>query len=128
MTTSLTIEQFESGELTAGQFDHGAHVYIAWLYVDRYDLATAIGRFDAALRRLTNHLGVPEKYHATITWLFLLLINERFLENEVFPEFRSRNPDLFENSGMTMRKYYSDALLSSDTARERFVLPDRLAN
>ena len=128
MTTSLTIEQFESGGLDAGRFDHEAHVYIAWLYIDRYSLATAIGRFDEALRKATNRLGVPEKYHATITWLFLLLINERFLKNEVFSEFRYRNPDLFQNIGTTIRKYYSDALLSSDAARERFVLPDQLAS
>jgi hypothetical protein len=68
----LTIEQFESGNIDAEMFDHEAHVYVGWLYVQQYELADAIARFDDALRRLTRKLGAPGKYHATITWIFLL--------------------------------------------------------
>ena len=73
----LTIEQFESGQIEADLFDHEAHVYVAWLFVTTFELVDAIARFDSALRRLTARLGVPEKYHATITWFFLFLIAER---------------------------------------------------
>ena len=127
LESKLTIENFERGEVDAERFDHEAHVYMAWLYLREFDLAGAISRFDAALRRLTAKLGVPGKYHATITWLFLLLINERAGRNQSWAAFRSRNPDLISDSKTALQRYYSDALLFSDAAREHFVLPDRLA-
>lgn len=125
--SQLTIEQFERGQVDAEHFDHEAHVYMAWQYLQAFDLAEAIGRFDAALRRLTAKLGVPDKYHATITWLFLLLINERAGKNENWDAFRCRNRDLIADSKTTLQRYYSDKLLFSDSARQHFVLPDRLA-
>ena len=123
----LSIEQFEAGDVDADEFDHEAHVYMGWLYVRAFDLADAVARFDSALRRLTARLGVPGKYHATITWLFLVLINERAVSNETWDDFRSRNKDLIRDSKTTLQRYYSDALLFSDAAREHFVLPDKLA-
>lgn len=123
----LTIEQFEAGDIDAERFDHEAHVYMAWLYVRAFDLADAVSRFDGALRRLTARLGVPGKYHATITWLFLLLINERASKSESWGDFQSRNLDLVRDSKTTLERHYSEALLFSDAAREHFVLPDRIA-
>lgn len=126
LESTLTIELFESGNIDPEQFDHEAHVYIGWLYVRKFELAVAISRFDTGLKRLTAFLGVPEKYHATITWLFLLLIAERFDSDENWQGFRSRNEELISNSKTTLNRYYSDALLFSERARERFVLPDKM--
>ncbi|MGB5719271.1 MAG: hypothetical protein WBM34_01170 [Woeseiaceae bacterium] len=123
----LTIERFESGQVDPGRFDHEAHVYVAWLYVTTFDPAAAILRFDNALRRLTAELGVPEKYHATITWLFLLLVAEKSREDERWERFKARNEDLFGDSKTILRRYYSESLLSSKRAKSRFLLPDRLA-
>ena len=125
LESTLTIELFESGQIDPEQFDHEAHVYVGWLYVREFELAIAISRFDAGLKRLTAQLGVPGKYHATITWLFLLLIAERFDSNENWQRFRSRNEELISNSKTTLNRYYSDTLLFSKRARERFVLPDK---
>ncbi len=124
----LSIEQFEAGDIDAERFDHEAHVYMGWLYVQAFDFADAVARFDAALRRLTARLGVPGKYHATIPWLVLVLINERAEPDESWDAFKSRNADLMRDSKATLQRYYSDTLLSSDAARQHFVLPDRLAD
>jgi hypothetical protein len=125
-----TIESLESATIDADAFDHEAHIYVGWLYLERYPLTEAIEQFTNALRRLTRKLGVPGKYHETISWFYLLLIEERrsvSMPNDWFA-FRRANNDLFCHDDNIVERYYSKELISSDRARQSFVLPDRLAN
>jgi len=92
----FTIERFEAGDIDPARFDHEAHIYVGWLYINAYSRNDAIARFDAALRRLTEKIGAADKYNAMITWLFLLLIAERAQKGEDWLAFRTRNADLFE--------------------------------
>lgn len=125
---NLTIDQFEASDIDPDKFDHEAHVHVGWLYVQQYELSEAISRFDTGLKRLVTKLGAEGKYHATLTWFFLLLIAERAETDETWPTFKIRNPDLVKNSKKLLSRYYSDGYLFSDRARERFVLPDNIAN
>jgi hypothetical protein len=127
MESVITIADFEDARIDPDRFDHEAHVYLGWLYVSEFPLAEAIGRFDAGLRRLVRHLGAEGKYHATLTWFFLLLIAERARDGEPWEAFKQRNADLVTDSKAVLARYYSEQRLSSSHARERFVLPDRLA-
>jgi len=122
----LSVDAFERGDVDPDAFDHEAHVYLAWLYLERFPLPEALERFDAALRSLTVKLGIPGKYHATITWFYLLLISERRneLPGEDWRRFRRRNADLLE--GGVLERYYNGRTLASARARRAFVLPDRL--
>jgi hypothetical protein len=124
----FSVDAFERGVIDPESFDHEAHVYVAWLYLERYPLPAALEKFDAALRRLTVKLGVPGKYHATITWFFLLLIGQRRAEEPGADwwAFRRRNGDLIDGGGILLRHYRPETL-ASDRARQSFVLPDRLA-
>jgi len=97
LDTRYSIDRFEAGDIDPAHFDHEAHIYVGWLYVQALPRDKAITRFDAALRRLTARIGAEKKYNAMITWLFLLLIDERAQEGEEWPAFRARNDDLFEN-------------------------------
>ncbi len=126
MRPDLTIADFEAGNIDPEQFNHQGHIYVAWLYIRQYGTLDAITRFDAALRRLTLQLGIPGKYHATITWFFLLLIGERFEERDGWHSFCGKNADLVTDNKTTLGRYYSEDLLFSKIARERFVLPDKL--
>lgn len=123
----LTIENFERAAIDPEQFNHEAHIYMAWAYLDRYPVAEAIGRFTDALKRLTAELGVPGKYHETITWFYLLLIAERRGAEQSWAEFRAANPDLFDHSDNVLARYYRSATLASERARRSFVLPDTVA-
>jgi hypothetical protein len=96
LETTFTIDRFESGDIDASQFDHEAHIYVAWLYIKRFGPETAACRFDAALRRLTRQIGAAAKYDAIITWLFLKLLAERARADEDWPGFRARNADLVD--------------------------------
>ena len=122
---TLSIADFEAGRVDPERFDHEAHVFVGWQYVTRYPLVEAVSRFDGALRRLTRKLGVPGKYHATITWLYLVLIAERSRGLESWDEFRKRNPDLLGSGGTALDRYYTKDRLFSDIARRQFILPDR---
>ena len=124
----FTIERFEAADIDPDRFDHEAHVNVAWLYVREYPLTEAIAKFDDGLKRLVKKLGAEGKYHATLTWFFMLSIAERAEESESWQVFKQRNPDLVAGSKKMLSRYYSDDHLFSKRARERFVLPDRLAS
>ena len=114
--------------MDAEAFNHEAHVYVGWLYLEKYPLAEAIQKFTTALKRLTVKLGVPGKYHDTITWFFMLAIAERrtVCETGDWLVFCASNDDLCD-SGQLLCRYYSKTVLASDKARKSFVLPDLIA-
>lgn len=93
----FTISRFEAADLDPARFDHEAHLYMAWLYLQEYPRDKAITSFDRALRGLTEKIGATSKYNALITWLFLLLIAERMIPSENWVAFRARNTDLFDD-------------------------------
>jgi hypothetical protein len=121
-----SIRQFEQLEIDADAFDHEAHLYVAWAYLADHDLLAAIERFRRSLRRLTIKLGVPGKYHETITWLYMIAVAERRRERPAadWPAFKAANADLFAPGGAFIRRYYRTATIESETARHQFVLPD----
>ena len=71
------VEAFEACAVASSDFHHTDHVRLAWIYLGRHELLTAIERFATSLRRFATHHGAAGKYHETITWAYLLLIHER---------------------------------------------------
>ena len=128
-TPAVSIETFEAGTIDAAAFDHESHVYVAWLYLESWPLKDAIAKYCDALRRLTAQLDIPGKYHETITWFFMILINQRRTTagQASWFLFRRDNADLIGGAGETLDRYYSKDLLNSDRARQQFLLPDKLA-
>ena len=122
---AITIDALERGAVDVEAFDHEAHVFAAWRFISDLPLPEAIERFSGALIRLTHDLGVPEKYHGTVTWFYMLLIAERARPGEDWATFRAANEDLFERD--LLDRYYTPERLASEEARSRFLLPDRLA-
>jgi hypothetical protein len=123
------VREFEEATLDPGGFDHEAHILVGWRYLQELSLADAISRFTRAIKRLTHKLGVSSKYHETITWFYLIKIAERCRDDADadWTAFKAANPDLFAWNPSLVDKYYSKALLASDTARRTFLFPDRIA-
>jgi hypothetical protein len=76
--------------------------------------------------------GKPNLYHETITWAFLLLIQERIARSPHYSgklpswdQFGADNKDLLKGKENVLKKYYRDETLQSDLARKTFILPDR---
>ena len=121
--------QFKAATVNPEEFNHEAHMLVAWRDLQEDDLLAAIEKYSDALKTLTRKLGVEGKYHETITWFFMLLINQRRIATDAstWTDFRQDNADLFERAGETLNRYYSRELLASERARQHFLLPDQLA-
>ena len=119
--------RLEAGKLQPGEFGHAGHVEAAWHLLSEAGFGEAVTRYSAALRRVTVTMGVPEKYHETVTVAFLALVAERRAagDDADFMSFRAANGDLFD-SGI-LKRYYAPEVLAGETARHVFVLPIRTA-
>jgi len=120
------LRAFERAKIVAADFHHREHVRAAWALLCRYPLSEALGRYSAALKRITKRAGQPGIYHETITWAYLLLIHER-LEKDgrglPFADFAARHPDLMTGQPSILLTYYRPEVLKSEHARQVFVLP-----
>jgi len=124
------VASFEAGRVPPGGFHQEQHVLVAFCYLRRDPLPTAIDRFRAGLRRFALAQGKPGLYHETLTLAYLLLIHERMArgpDDEAFAAFLARNPDLGVAKPSALDAYYRPETLSSDLARRVFLMPDRLA-
>lgn len=121
------ISAFAACTLPEEQFHHADHVRAAWLFLSRSSVLHAISKFCEALRAYATSLGKPERYHETITWAYLLLVNERTQRDPTvatWAEFAAQNPDLLDWKNPVIRRYYSTDTLESPLARRVFVMPD----
>ena len=127
MTDSELYEAFVSTALPADQFHHQQHVRVAWTFVRRHGMPAALGEFSAAIKRFAAAKGAHGLYHETITWAFLLIINERQTRQPAltWTEFVLANADLLSWQPSILEHYYSKKLLMSDEARHFFVMPDK---
>jgi hypothetical protein len=130
MTDFELMEQLEDATLPIEAFHHEEHVRMAFLYLAKYRVLEAVDRFSTALVRFATRNGKTGLYHETITWAYMLLIRERMARagrEQTWTEFRASNPDLLDRERPILKKYYREETLSSDLARNAFVLPDRIS-
>ena len=118
------IDAFEALDFDPGAFDHEAHVHVARELISRYGQEEAGVRYRRALLALTRRLGVPEKYHETITRFYILAIAERLRRAPAadWQTFKKANADILD--GTLLRASYSPERLASVEARRHFLLPD----
>lgn len=122
------VERLEACSLGDGKFGHTEHVHAAWVYLRREELTHAADRFAASLRRFARARGATDLYHETITWAFLVVINERMAslpDEHRWSEFAAANVDLIEGGTAFLDRFYQPQTLRSERARHTFVFPDR---
>jgi len=126
-TPKLTLQDFLSHDFDVESFGHREHVYAAWLLISELGEREAAEQYVQTLRSLTVKLGVPEKYHETITRFYLMLIGERMRQHkdEGWEDFEAHHEDLFDKA--LLSRYYSKARIQSREAHRHFLLPDRIA-
>jgi len=122
------IDGLEACSLGDGEFGHAEHMRAAWVYLRRAPFTRAADRFATSLRRFAEARGATGLYHETITWAFLVVINERMAMlpgNHVWREFADANPDLLDGGTAFLERFYEPDTLHSERARRVFVFPDR---
>jgi hypothetical protein len=126
MNDSALFRAFDLCLLPAAQLDHRLHVRLAFLYLKQAaDFATGAARFRDALRQYTEVHGVQEKFHETLTWTWLALVNEamdghRDADSEAFV---ARVPGLLDGRAALASVGGLEAILADPRARRVFVLP-----
>lgn len=119
------VAAFEGCTLPPDGFHHRQHLQVAWWLLCHEPPLVAMPRFVDGLRRYAAHIGKPEVYHETITWAYLLLVNERLERagrGRAWAEFERDHPELFRRE--LLAAYWTPETLASPLARRVFVFPD----
>lgn len=127
MTDDEFLAAFETLTLDPRHFNHLGHVRLAWLYLQRHDVDEAVARTCAGIQAYATHLGAAGKFHRTITEALVRLLRAAGAADRSLPwdAFIAANATLVANARERLAVHYSDALLASAEARDRFVAPDR---
>ena len=117
---------FETGGVAPGQFDHRAHVRLAYVYLVEHEPEAATARMRSGLQAFLQHHGLPRaKYHETLTRAWILAVRhfmERAPGTVSAEALVARHPELLDSK--IMLTHYSAAVLFSAEARDAFVEPD----
>ena len=118
--------EFEALGCAPADFNHGAHVRLAYVYLSENDADTAHRLMRDALLSFIRHHGVAEsKYHETITRAWIMAVRH-FMEitpmAASFDDFIVKSQALLDTK--IMLTHYSAEVLFSAEARARFVKPD----
>ena len=118
--------EFEAFAVPPAQFDHRAHVRLAYAYLADNDADSALALMRSALMAFLEHNQVPvSKYHETLTRAWILAVRHFMTRSPDTPSadaFIRANPELLDTK--IMLTHYSADVLFSDEARRRFVQPD----
>lgn len=125
MTSDELMQRFDAGTLDPEAFTHRDHGLVAWTALQEAEFFEASARVARGLRALALSAGVPEKFNATVTHVFLSQIAERRLQS-VLPDaeaFLDANPDVL--SGERLQALYGKDRLGCAAAKSVAILPNR---
>lgn len=116
--------RFQRLDINTPEFGHREHVEIAFMMLELYDFVEACSRYASTIKAMAEACGAPEKFNATITFAFMSLIAERksLKTTSDLQAFLDENPGLLEKD--VLSQWYSVERLTSERAREQFLLPD----
>lgn len=129
MTDDEFLAAFETCSLPFEQWNHRAHVRVAYLYASQHDFEPATQRMQSGVKAYNKANAVPEAldrgYHETITVAFMRLISEavaRGGRTDSFENFAQLWPQLFDKR--VLLRFYSRSRIMSAEAKASYVEPD----
>lgn len=121
--TDPLVQAFEQAQLDPSRFHHREHLFVAWCYLRAMPLEDALARYVRHLRQLVKVLGAEQKFHRTMTWGWLVLLDQA-MEASPGVEFDAllvAHPELLTKDALLA--HWPQAMLDSAEARRRVVLP-----
>ena len=116
---------FEGCTVAPSQFNHEAHVRLAYVYLAGSNVDSAVEKMRAALLNFLDHNGIARsKFHETLTRAWVLAVRH-FMDKSASTsasDFIAKNPELLDSK--IMLTHYSASVLFSQDARASFVEPD----
>jgi hypothetical protein len=117
----------EAGEIAPGDFNHAAHVRLAYVYLVEGSVEEAAARLKDSLLALLQRNGIDAaKYHATLTRAWIMAVDHFMRQSDrdyaSAGDFMRANPQLLDSR--IMLTHYSAEVLFSPDARQDFVQPD----
>lgn len=120
------VRAFEACAVAPEDFDHAAHVRLAYAYLCREPLEEAVQRMKRSLLAFLDHVGADRnKYHETMTRAWFLAVDHFMRRSPPCSSsrvFLAVSPELLDAA--IMGTHYSAEVLSSPSARSAFVEPD----
>jgi len=120
------VRKFAACEIAPAEFDHAAHVRLAYVYLCDGSIESAAEKMKQSLLAFLVHFGISaSKYHETITRAWIMAVHYFMGKSQGFPSaaaFIGAHPELLDSK--IMLTHYSAEVLFSPTARQSFVEPD----
>lgn len=107
------------------QFNHRAHVRLAWLCLRESSFEAGLTRIRALIVHYATSLGAAGKYHETQTRAWALAVWHALQQTpkaETFTAFVEAHPELLDSK--LLSRHYRPETLQSPTAKETWVPPD----
>jgi hypothetical protein len=116
---------FEAGDVLPSEFNHHAHLRLAYVYLTEGGLTHAQDQMRKNLLAFLLAKGVPQsKYHEilTLAWVMAVAHFMNRMSSSSFSEFAANSRPLLDSK--VMLTHYSAKTLFSERARSAFVAPD----
>ena len=128
MTDALFEERFFACELPPGEFDHKAHLRLAWLQLSKHELEKAIENVSSAIKKYTTHHGAQAKYHHTLTVASVKVVHHFRLKSkqDSFEGFLKEFPRLEFSFKELIDSHYGFDIFTSEEAKTEYLTPDLL--
>ena len=122
------VAAFEDASIPASEFTHTAHIAVALSYLKEMPPEQALSRMREKVRAFAAHHSVGNLYHETLTVFWMKLLDHVTDAYDVdLPLWRRINLIVARwGTRAPVDAHYSREVILSNTAREKWVPPDRL--
>ena len=124
----MLVQAFENRTISAAEFSHDAHIAVALSYLATWPSQDALDRMRKNVRAFAAHHGAANHYHETLTIFWMRLLDHVASSSpQALPLWRRINVIVEQwGSRRPVQSHYSDELIRSQQAREKWMPPDRL--
>ena len=121
-------KQFISCELSPVDFTHEAHLRLAWINLDQFQIEKAEQEIQNQIEKFVAFVGAKDKYNKTVTIAAMKTVHHFMLKSKTdnFKDFIIENPRLKDNFKALLDHHYSFDIFDLAEAKSEYLKPDLL--